>query len=85
MSIPFSDFLNNIKIKLHDVFGDAKINASVFMNKGIPPLVLSEIMSLNPLSVSIPEEYGGRGGKTEEILALLSADFIRIIATLGLQ
>jgi alkylation response protein AidB-like acyl-CoA dehydrogenase len=42
-------------------------------SRGIPPAVVKEIMSCNPLAVSIPEAYGGRGGHIGEILAVLSA------------
>lgn len=43
------------------------------LQRGIPPAALSEIMSHNPLSVSIPVSYGGRGGHIDEILALFEA------------
>jgi hypothetical protein len=35
--------------------------------------VLKKIMLTNPLSLCIPEEYGGRGGSVQENLSLLSA------------
>lgn len=40
--------------------------------RGMPPFVMREIMDLNPLSVGIPIEYGGRGNKMEEGIALLA-------------
>jgi alkylation response protein AidB-like acyl-CoA dehydrogenase len=39
----------------------------------MPPFVMREIMSLNPLAVGIPTRFGGRGAKMEECLALLAA------------
>ena len=54
----------------------------------MPPFVMREVMSGNPLSVNIPEEFGGRGGKVEEILALLSAasyESLALSLTLGIN
>jgi acyl-CoA dehydrogenase len=34
--------------------------------RGIPPAVLNELMSGNPLSLCIPKQYGGFGGDVKE-------------------
>ena len=48
--------------------------------RGMPPFVMREIMSLNPLSVGIPKEFGGRGCHMEENIALLAtASYFRSI------
>src|SRR5690606_2788614 len=39
----------------------------------LPPQVMQEIMSKVPLSVAIPEQYGGRGSIVKECLGLLAA------------
>ena len=86
--LPFSGFLDNIKVKLHDVYRDPSTINPIAMNRGVPPLALSEIMALKPLSVSIPVEFGGRGGKTEEILSLLSAvsyESLALSLTIGIN
>jgi alkylation response protein AidB-like acyl-CoA dehydrogenase len=54
----------------------------------IPLLAMHEIMSVNPLSVGIPKEYGGRGGMIHENLALLSAasyESLALSLTLGIN
>lgn len=43
------------------------------LRRGIPPFVLKEILATRPLEASVPTEYGGRGARAEEILALLEA------------
>jgi alkylation response protein AidB-like acyl-CoA dehydrogenase len=43
------------------------------LKRGLPPFALREIMSVNPLSVGIPTQYGGRGGLMHENIGLLAA------------
>jgi len=72
-NIPFSVFLENLKAKMHHVYHvRANIN-KLAVKRGMPPFVMREIMSINPLAVGIPVEYGGRGCKMEENIALLAA------------
>jgi alkylation response protein AidB-like acyl-CoA dehydrogenase len=86
--LPFSDFLNNIKIKVRRIFNNRENNDQLSLNRGIPPFALREIMSGNPLSVSIPKEYGGRGGLMHENIALLSMasyESLALSLTLGIN
>ncbi|MBK5195239.1 MAG: acyl-CoA/acyl-ACP dehydrogenase [Proteiniphilum sp.] len=56
--------------------------------RGLPPFVLQEIMSINPLSVCIKKEYGGRGALTHEILQLLatvSYESLALCLTFGIN
>jgi alkylation response protein AidB-like acyl-CoA dehydrogenase len=58
------------------------------ITRGIPTKVLGQIMDCNPLSVAIPTEYGGRGGKVQESLELLSAasyESLALSLTLGIN
>lgn len=72
-NLPFSVFLNNLKEKMRHVFHvRADIN-QMALKRGMPPFVMREIMSMNPLSVGIPAEFGGRGCHMEENIALLEA------------
>ncbi|MGD8428440.1 MAG: acyl-CoA dehydrogenase family protein, partial [Balneolaceae bacterium] len=41
--------------------------------RGLPQQIFDQIMECKPLSVFIPEEYGGRGAKTHEALSMLGA------------
>ncbi len=69
---PFSEFLDALKAKMKQVFQVRGDIDKLSLTRGLPPFVLREIMSVNPLSVGIPKEYGGRGGQMNENLALLA-------------
>ncbi len=71
--LPFEDYLNAFKAKMKLVFHENGDVNQMALKRGMPPAAMREIMSLNPLSVGIPEMYGGRGGKMEESIALLEA------------
>ncbi|MDP2112765.1 MAG: acyl-CoA dehydrogenase, partial [Bacteroidota bacterium] len=72
-NIPFGEFLNNLKARMKLVFHDRADIDQMAVKRGMPPFVMREIMDLNPLAVGIPSEYGGRGCKMEEAIALLAA------------
>ena len=70
---PIQQFLEKLKLKMRQVYhlrGDVNQYAQ---QRGLPPFVLREIMESNPLSIGIPEEFGGRGALIHENLALLEA------------
>ncbi|MBL7970016.1 MAG: acyl-CoA/acyl-ACP dehydrogenase [Prolixibacteraceae bacterium] len=72
-SLPFGLFLDNLKAKMKHVFHVRADIDQMATKRGMPPFVMREIMSLNPLAVGIPSEYGGRGCHMEENIALLAA------------
>ncbi|WP_297100682.1 acyl-CoA dehydrogenase family protein [uncultured Draconibacterium sp.] len=72
-SIPFSEFLENLKAKMKQVFHVRADIDQLSLKRGLPPFVMREIMSVNPLSVGIPTQYGGRGGVMKENIGLLAA------------
>src|SRR5665648_213683 len=56
--------------------------------RGIPPAVLSELMSGNPLSLCIPKKYGGFGGNVKENIAFISVasyESLALSLTLGIN
>ncbi|HEY3370241.1 MAG TPA: acyl-CoA dehydrogenase family protein [Prolixibacteraceae bacterium] len=71
-NVPLKEFLNNLKAKMKLVFHDRANIDQLAIKRGMPPFVMREIMSMNPLSVGIPAEFGGRGCKMEECIALLA-------------
>lgn len=71
-NMPFGLFLDGLKAKMKHVFHVRADIDRMAITRGMPPFVMREIMSLNPLSVGIPVEFGGRGCRMEENLALLS-------------
>ncbi len=85
---PYHLVLNELKATMHKVFRTPRETDRLTLPRGIPEGVLNEIMALNPLSVSIPVEFGGRGGRIDEILAMLSAasyESLALSLTLGIN
>ncbi len=69
---PFSNFLKVFEEKLRYAFYKLADVDQFSLQHGVPPAVMHEIMSCNPLSISIPVDYGGRGGHAYEGLTLLT-------------
>ncbi len=85
---PFPAFLEGLQHQIRKVFRGHAEHDPHNLNRGVPPAVISEIMSHNPLSVSIPKANGGRGGVTAEILAVLSAasyESLALSLTIGIN
>ena len=57
----FDDFLQEFKMKMHYVFHEREDINHLGTQRGLPPYVMREILSCNPLATFIPAEYGGRG------------------------
>ena len=70
---PFSDFIDTLKAKMKLVFHNRADINQLSLKRGLPPFAMREIMSVNPLSVGIPTQYGGRGGLMHENIGLLAA------------
>lgn len=69
----FEELLNRLKRTLKSAFYDKDDIVRFNQKRGFPALVLSDIMAVNPFSVAIPKEYGGRGALVKECLGLLEA------------
>ncbi len=69
----FSVYLKNIESVFQDVFQEKYGDQEFSSERKLSPEALNRIMELKSLSVAVPEEFGGRGGKVKECLALLSA------------
>jgi alkylation response protein AidB-like acyl-CoA dehydrogenase len=86
--VPFDIFLEDFRERSRHAYRVRADIDKLSTNRGMPPFVMREVMSGNPLSVNIPEQYGGRGGKVEEILAMLSAasyESLALSLTLGIN
>ncbi|HLR76416.1 MAG TPA: acyl-CoA dehydrogenase family protein, partial [Balneolaceae bacterium] len=69
----FSTFIQYYKDKLRHLFQKEEVHCDVRSERDLPDEAYDEIRSCSPLSVFIPEKYGGRGAKTREVLAVLEA------------
>ena len=84
----FREFLSELQHRMKKVFAGQAETDRTSVPRGIPEGVLTDIMALNPLSVCIPAEYGGMGGRIDEILAMLSAasyESLALSLTLGIN
>jgi len=87
-SVEFETFRDAFRKKLHKVFSMRGDFDTVSTQRGLPPFMMREIQSMTPLSVFIPEEYGGRGGHVHEcqaILATASYESLALSLTLGIN
>ncbi|WP_316757667.1 acyl-CoA dehydrogenase family protein [Pedobacter aquatilis] len=66
-------YINSVKKEFHRLFNVEYDYNKLSLQKGLPQHFLDEIMALNPLSVAIPTQFGGRGVKVSECLRMLSA------------
>ncbi|TYP94714.1 Acyl-CoA dehydrogenase [Fodinibius salinus] len=67
----FSSFITRYKTKLHNLFNVQNDIDEISLDRGLPRDIIDEAMNCKPLSVFIPEEYGGRGAQTHEALSML--------------
>src|SRR5690554_4678843 len=85
---PFSSFLDSLKNIIQNIFHNQETHDQLSLYREVPESTLRKVMSMNPLSVSIPLEYGGRGCVMKENLALLSMasyESLPLSLTLGIN
>ena len=76
----FDRYLSDYKATLRHVFSSRGDIERFSLDRGIPPYVMREILSRDPLSVFVPTEYGGRGIKPYECQAVLAASSYESLA-----
>lgn len=77
-NIPFAELINDLKAKIE----------KVFHHSGDTEKMVKKIMSVNPLSICIKKEYGGRGARPNEIIELLattSYESLELCLTMGIN
>ncbi len=73
LQLQFSQFIENYKQTLKNLFSERSNIEELNLTRGLPPFVLRDVMSCSPLSVFVPTEYDGRGGDVAECLSVLEA------------
>lgn len=68
----FRQFLGEFKSSMKRAFHVEDDIERFCSTRGIPPYVLNELMSGEPLSLCIPKQYGGFGGNVKENMAFIS-------------
>lgn len=84
----FETFIQQFKNTLKKVYHEDNDVDQMGITRGISSEALGHIMDCNPLSVAVPTEYGGRGGKVFESLQLLSEasyESLALSLTLGIN
>ncbi|HEY5589666.1 MAG TPA: acyl-CoA dehydrogenase family protein [Paludibacter sp.] len=87
-STSFESFLNDFKTTIKRLFREENDINQLSIKRGISPDMLSQIMACHPLSLSIPVQFGGRGGSVAENMQLLSAasyESMALSLTLGIN
>ena len=69
----FSEFIENFSKNLKELFHHTYNIDELSAERGVPADLLDGIMKMRPLSVAIPEAYGGRGPIVKECLSVLAA------------
>ncbi len=69
----FADFLAAYRERMAHLFDTRSSADAVNLDRGMPPHVLGRMREVDPLSVYVPEAYGGRGGTIGESLSMLEA------------
>ena len=71
--IKFSEFLKDFEKTLKHLFHEKEDIDKLSSERGLPPQLMNEILAERPLSVAIPEQFGGRGSIVKECLGILAA------------
>jgi alkylation response protein AidB-like acyl-CoA dehydrogenase len=84
----FLQLLEEFKASMKRAFREENKIDQFCSTRGLPPEVLAELMSGNPLALCIPTQYGGFGGNVKENIAFVSASSYESLAlslTLGIN
>lgn len=87
-NVSYKEFISTFKTTLKSAFYEVDNIEKFVQKRGFPQPVLDKIMSFNPLSVAIPEAFGGRGIKPKECLGVLDAasyESLPLSLTLGIN
>lgn len=69
----FGAFVQIFKKNMHNVFHERDDINQLSTSRGLPPYIMRELMTCNPFATFIPTEYGGRGMKPQEGIAIIEA------------
>lgn len=90
-SLPHKSFLQlleDFKASMRRAFHEKEKIDQFCSTRGLPPAVLTELMSGNPMALCIPKQYGGYGGNVKENIAFVSAasyESLALSLTLGIN
>lgn len=76
----FNLFIDTYKTKLTALFENHGDEAPIEASRGLTPEVMRELLNCNPLSVFIPEVYGGQGAHLPETMTLMETSSYHSLA-----
>ena len=88
VSADFATFIEDFRERLRHVFRTRADADEVSTTRGLEPFMMREVQRSSPLSVFIPEEYGGRGGHVRQCQAVLAAasyESLALSLTIGIN
>ncbi|HET6566895.1 MAG TPA: acyl-CoA dehydrogenase family protein [Rhodothermales bacterium] len=86
--VDFDSYLENFRATLQRVFHVRADIDKLSLQRGLPPYIMREILSANPLAVWIPSTYGGRGGHVSECMSVLETagyESLALCLTIGIN
>lgn len=69
----YEEFIANYRNVLKRHFRDPQNQKLLSLKRGVPPMLLRDVLKCKPLNVFIPKQYGGLGGHVKECLGMLEA------------
>ena len=84
----FRQLLEDFKASMKRAFHEEDKIDQFCSTRGLPPAVLKELMSGNPMALCIPSQYGGFNGNVKENIAFVSAasyESLALSLTLGIN
>lgn len=84
----FPEFLSHYSARLRDLFRNRISGDDLNLERGLPPFVINQVREIDPLSVYVPREFGGRGSNLSECLATLEAtgyESLPLCLTIGIN
>jgi len=84
----FRQRLEDFKASMNRAFHQIDNIDEFCSTRGLPPAVLAELMSTNPMSLCIPTQYGGLNGDVKHNIAVVSAasyESLALSLTLGIN
>ncbi|MEM1116944.1 MAG: acyl-CoA dehydrogenase family protein [Bacteroidota bacterium] len=67
----FGEFIEAYREKLSHLFEVRACADTLNLQRGLPPFVMQRFREVDPLSVYVPEAYGGRGGSISDSMSVL--------------
>ncbi len=71
--VSFEEFITNYRSVLEKAFREPQNHKAVSLYRGVPPMLMRDVMQCRPLRVFISEKHGGFGGHVSQCLSMLEA------------